>query len=110
MSVLNEQQDQPTETQHRAAHLKRGVAQAASQLIIQWNRSFDELWGASDVAGVLAELGTDAAEIFYLSQQNVIYLATILTGRRDDDLANIMAKVAALPAFTINQDGTVTLD
>jgi hypothetical protein len=33
-----------------------------------------------------------------------------LTGKRDDIVDAINSKIAALPAYTINSDGTVTLD
>jgi hypothetical protein len=58
----------------------------------------------------LAELGTDAAEVFELSAATVQFMTAILSGRLDEKLAAIQAKIAAKPATTVREDGSVTID
>ena len=111
MSVLNNSNAPVlTEAQRRARQAKASVAQIAEQLIRQWNQGWDVIWSSKDPASVLAEIGTDAGEIFQLNDDLITFLTTALAGKRQDDLDAIMAKVAAKPATTVAQDGTVTID
>ena len=80
------------------------------RLLKTLNAGLGEIWDAEDPAAVLAELGTDAEEAFMLSAATVELFAAILPGSRDTELAALLAKVEAIPAFTIKSDGTVTLD
>ena len=80
------------------------------RLLKTLNSGLSDIWDAEDPAAVLAELGTDAEEAFLLSSETVKLFAAILPGSRDTELATLLAKVEAIPAFTINSDGTVTLD
>ena len=82
----------------------------AFQLIQSWNHGWDLIWSAEDPAAVLAELGTDAGEIFQLNEDLLTYLNTTLAGRKQNDLDAINAKVSAKPATTVAPDGTVTID
>ena len=111
MSVLN-QQPQPTLTpaERSARQVKRAATQMAFQLIQSWNHGWDLIWSSEDPAAVLAELGTDAGEIFELNEDLIAYFNTTLTGRKQDELDAIMAKVAAKPATTTAEDGSVTID
>jgi len=67
----------------------------AYQLIQSWNHGWDLIWSSEDPGAVLAELGTDAGEVFELNEQLVAYFATSLAGRRQEDLDVILAKIAA---------------
>jgi hypothetical protein len=110
MSILNPTPvARPTRTAEKVADLLSSSKTQADRLIKTWERGFSQIWDDEDPAAVLAELGTDAAEMFLLSGATVQFLAAILTDR-PDDLARIIAKVGAMPAFTVNEDGTVTLD
>lgn len=85
----------------------------AEQIVQQWERSFDLLWEEKDgvtSAMQLAEIGTYAAELFQTNSDLVTFLVTTLSGKDDDLVGRIMAKVATIPAYTIHEDGTVTLD
>jgi hypothetical protein len=111
MSVLSNQQSNPlTPAERSAKQVKRATSQMAFQLIQSWNHGWDLIWSAEDPAAVLAELGTDAGEIFQLNEDIVLYLNTTLAGRKQDDLDAINAKVAAKPATTVAGDGSVTID
>ena len=111
MSVLNNQ-TQPvlTPAERSARQVKRATAQMAYQLIQSWNHGWDLIWSSEDPAAVLAELGTDAGEIFALNEDIIVYLNTTLAGRKQDELDAINAKVAAKPATTTAADGSVTID
>ena len=111
MSVLENQSSPVLSNGERAARqVRRATSQMAYQLIQSWNHGWDLVWSSEDPAAVLAELGTDASEIFELNEQLVAYFVSSLTGRRQEDLDAILAKVAAKPATTTAEDGTVTID
>ena len=93
----------------KANRVRQIAAQTADRLIQEWEQGWSLVWDHPNPAEVLAELGTDAAEIFDLSAANVQFLATILAGKRQDDLDRILATVAAKPETITNEDGTVTL-
>lgn len=112
MSILQQTQQITVNGQFKADKIKKQIASTGEQLFHSWVNSFDALW--SDSQGVtpeekIAALGTDAAEVFYLSAAMVQFLTTIFTGRRDDLLTIIQEKLGTLPEFTINEDGTVSL-
>lgn len=111
MSVLDQTQpNQLTPAERSARQVKRATSQMAYQLIQSWNHGWDLIWSSGDPAAVLAELGTDAGEIFQLNEDMIAYFNTTLTGRKQDELDAIMAKVAAKPATTTAADGSVTID
>ena len=111
MSVLDQTQPNPlTPAERSAKQVKRATSQMAYQLIQSWNHGWDLVWSSSDPAAVLAELGTEAGEIFALNEDIIVYLKTTLAGRKQDELDAINAKVAAKPATTTAADGSVTID
>jgi hypothetical protein len=111
MSILeNTSGNTVTPAERSARQLKRATSQMAYNLIQSWNHAWDLIWSSSDPAAVLEELGTDAAEVFELNEMLISYFVSSLTGRRQADLDAILAKVAAKPATTTNEDGTVTID
>jgi hypothetical protein len=111
MSVLDQTQPNPlTPAQRSAKQVKRATSQMAYQLIQSWNHGWDLIWSSEDPAAILAELGTDAGEIFQLNEDILAYFNTTLAGRKQDELDAINAKVAAKPATTVAPDGSVTID
>ena len=111
MSILENQSSPVLSNGERSARqVRRATSQMAYQLIQSWNHGWDLIWSSEDPGAVLAELGTDAAEIFELNEQLIGFFATSLAGRRQEDLDAMMVKVAAKPATTTAEDGTVTID
>lgn len=111
MSVLDQTNPIAVAPETRSARqIKRAAQQMAYQLIQSWNHGWDLIWSADDPAAVLAELGTDAGEIFQLNEDIIAYLNTTLAGRKQDELDAINAKVAAKPVTTVAPDGSVTID
>ena len=111
MSILENQSSPVLSNGERAAkQVRRATSQMAYQLIQSWNHGWDLIWSSEDPGAVLAELGTDAGEVFELNEQLIAFFATALAGRRQEDLDAIMAKVATKPVTTTAEDGTVTID
>jgi hypothetical protein len=111
MSVLDQTQPNPlTPAERSAKQVNRATSQMAYQLIQSWNHGWDLIWSSADPAAVLAELGTEAGELFQLNEDIIVYLNTTLAGRKQDELDAINAKVAAKPATTTAADGSVTID
>lgn len=110
MSILNPAATkQPSRIDSKVEGVKQSAKTIADKIIKTWENSFSDIWDDKEPAAVLAGLGTDAAEMFLLSQKTVQFLASILADR-PDDIARIVDKVESMPAFTVNADGTVTLD
>lgn len=111
MSILNPTAVvQPSRITQKVQNIVSSSKTQADKLIKTWEKSFSQIWDDEDPAAVLAELGTDAAEMFLLSGATVEFLGAILAASRPDDLGRILAKVEAMPSFTVNANGTVTLD
>ena len=114
MSILSQQNQQIQPRIDMAVNrLKASVGRSAEQMYQSWATSFDMLWSPNGVftpAEKLAELGTDAAELFELNTSIVEFMVTNLTGKRDDLVASITERVASIPPFTVHEDGTITLD
>lgn len=111
MSIFNAQNKQPT-VEEVALRIKLQTAQVPQQIIRRWESIFNFLWsdGVYTAEEKIAALGTDAGELFEANQALVDFIVAQLTGKRDDIVESINAKIAALPAYTIHPDGTVTLD
>lgn len=111
MSILNSNTQPVLTVAERSARQARVHAkQFADQMIRMWNNGWDIVWSSEDPAAVLAELGTDAGELFALNEALVGFFSTELAGKRQDELDAILAKVAAKPATTTAPDGSVTID
>ena len=111
MSLLNVTPRQEPSSESRAADsIRRSAKTMTDRLLKTLNAGLSDIWDAEDPAAVLAELGTDAEEAFLLSSETVKLFTAILPGSRDAELATLLAKIEAIPAFTIHSDGTVTLD
>ena len=97
----------------QVAAVKIAPRRMTELMVKQWEQAFDALWLERDgITPVqrLAGLGTIAAELFEENTAFVSYLISRLTGKDDALVAKIMAKVATIPAHTVHEDGTVTLD
>lgn len=113
MSILNQTHfDSISPAIRTASEIKNRAARLAKTIIREWEHGFDELWNNHEATPeeILAELGTDAAEVFELSSATCQFMATILPERLDEKLVAIQAKIAAKPATTVHEDGSVTID
>lgn len=115
MSILATTQNQLSseqKLQQRASQIKKSTAMTAETMLRDWATTFDMLWrnGQFSAAEKIEALGEDAKEIFLLSAAMVEFMKAVFAGRREDLIAKIDEKLATLPNFTINADGTVTLE
>ena len=110
MSLLNQTTNTPSQAQQTANEVRTTPAGIADSILFKWNAGWDKIWSDPDPASILAALGTDAAEVFALNEEIVAFLNTSLAGRRQANLDAVNAKVAAKPATTVHQDGTVTIN
>lgn len=111
MSILNtDQQPVLTGAQRAARQSRMATKQMADQLLRMWHQGWDIIWSNEDPAAVLAEIGTDAGELFALNESLIAFLVAELTGKRQAELDAVLAKVAAKPATTVAEDGSVTID
>ena len=102
---------QVSEATRRANQVRNIANRSTKQMLKDVGLGLDAIWKAPDPAAVLVELGTDAQAAFELSSATVTFLATTLSGGDyQDELNVVLAKVGAIPAFTVNGDGTVTID
>lgn len=113
MSILGQNHSDPVSPALRAStQIKNRTARLAEHVIREWEHSWDALWNNPDAtpSEVLSALETDAVEAFELSEATVVLMSTILPGRLDDEWARIQAKIAAKPATTTHEDGTITIN
>lgn len=74
-----------------------------------WARAFNLLHAdAAARPAKLEALGTDAGEMFALNTALCEFLIANLTGKRDDIVSGVQSRLASLPEFVFNEDGTVT--
>ena len=106
----------PTEQEREAQRIAREVEQilaaprqTAERVVLEWERAFDRFW-QGDVAAKLALIGTRGAALFSDNTRWTTALIGAFTGLRDDLVTRITDKLATLPAFTVGNDGTVTLN
>lgn len=113
MTILAQNRTDPVAPAQRiATRIVNQTARAATMLIQQWEQGFDALWNNPQATPeeILAEMGTDAAEVFELSTAMIGLMSNILPSKLPDEWTRIQAKIAAKPATTVNEDGTVTID
>jgi hypothetical protein len=111
MSIFNTQNSEPT-VEQVAQRIKVQATQIPEQIVRNWMQAYNFVWtdGVYTAEEKIAALGTDAGELFEANEDLVAFMIGQLTGKRDDLVAEITAMIANRPAYTINPDGTVTLD
>ena len=110
--------DQPTPEQSQSVknqviRIERSIARLPDRLVRSWEEIFDSVWVERDgvtVAEKIAEIGTDAEEMLTDSAAFATFMIATLTGKRDDLVTRIQAKIATQPSYTQNPDGSITLD
>lgn len=114
MSILNNKnQNQLTKAQSVAKNVKFFAANIAQKMFRDWSIAFDMLWAQNESISMqekIDALGTDAAEIFLLNESLTAFMIANFTNKRDDLVEQIQQRINAIPEYTINQDGTVTLN
>lgn len=100
-----------TEAQTRARQVLKVPGQTADVILGQLSDGMERLWGAPDPQAVLDALGTKAGAVFALNSAFAQVVANLLTQEGDTArLARLQAILSRIPAHTIHEDGTVTID
>jgi len=100
-----------TQAQRTARELLIAPTQTRDVILNHLDDASQRLWSAPDPAAVLAALGTKAASVFAINQSFGELVAGFLTAQGDAaGLARLAAINGRIPAITINEDGTVTID
>jgi hypothetical protein len=113
MSLLNGQIENTELNQlkliEEMKHVLEMPAQIAGFLYTRWRDSFELLHGdPATRPQKLQILGVNAVELFQLNAALTQFMISQLSGKRDDLVAEINARLATLPQFNFNPDGTVT--
>ncbi len=104
---------EPTPLERQVEQLLSAPRQIALQIIQIWEQKFDLMWsnrGPVTVAQRLAAIGPAGAELLERNTELVTFLLTQLSGEDQALIDRINAKLATIPAYTVAQNGTVTLD
>jgi len=113
MSLLNGQIENSELNQLKLIEQMKYVLEMPAQITMFlytcWRDSFEALHGdPSTRPQKLQILGNNAVELFQLNSALTQFMISQLTGKRDDLVAEINARLARLPQFNFNSDGTVT--
>lgn len=100
-----------TEAQTRARQVLKVPGQTADVILGQLADGTERLFGSENPQAVLDALGPNAAKVFALNAAFAQMVAQLLASEGDTvRLARLQAILARIPAHTIHEDGTVTLD
>lgn len=114
MSLLAKQTVTPeVRLDREAAQIKTAPRRLIEMMLREWEPSFNLMWTTKDgvtPAMRLAEIGTDAVELFANNTAFATFLIANLTDKDNELVARITAKLATIPAYTEHQNGTITLD
>lgn len=105
MSILDQDNEQPSRAKVVADRLVDITRRTFADMTVAFNEGAFLFWngnGGAEATDIAAELGTNAAEIFYLHAR----LGEVLALVKPDSITEAMSVVGD---FTINDDGTVTI-
>jgi hypothetical protein len=105
MSILDQNNEQPSRAKVVADRLVDITKRTFSDMTVAFNEGAFLFWngnGGAEPTDIAAELGTNAAEIFYLHAR----LGELLALVKPDSITQALAVVGE---FTVNDDGTVTV-
>ena len=113
MSLLNNQIENPELAHAELIQQMKRVLQMPMEMVgflyTRWRDSFEALHGdPATRPQKLQILGTNAVELFQLNAALTQFMIGQLSGKRDDLVAEINARLVTLPQFNFNPDGTVT--
>jgi acyl-CoA reductase-like NAD-dependent aldehyde dehydrogenase len=95
--------------------IKNSPREIAEQMFNMWEEAFNALWTQQPSLSYTTQekidaIGTNAAELFELNTQFVAFMITNLTGKRNDLIEKIQQKINTIPPYTVNSNGTITLN
>jgi len=105
MSILDQNNEQPSRAKVVADRLVDITRRTFADMTVAFNEGAFLFWngnGGAEATDIAAELGTNAAEIFYLHAR----LGELLALVKPDSIEKALEVVGE---FTVNDDGTVTV-
>lgn len=100
-----------TQAQATARQVLRTPAQTADVILGQLNDGVERIFSNQNPQAVLDALGTQAGKVFAINAAFSQMVAQLLTSEGDTvRLARLQAILARIPAHTVHEDGTVTID
>lgn len=113
MSLLNSDIKSPELAQIDLIEQMKQVLEMPSIIVgflyTNWKNSFESLHGEPSLRPQKLEiLGANAVELFQLNAALTQFMINQLSGKRDDLVGEINSRLATLPQFNFNPDGTVT--
>jgi hypothetical protein len=99
-----------TPAQRKADAIRAHIRSAAKTVVTHWAVGFDSLWRRNDPGATLEALGTDAAECFVRSKAMHEFCIAQFGADHPVIVQEVYPRLQSLPAFTIHEDGRVTLD
>ena len=111
MSVLNQPSLSQSNLVKRSARRVEFLTRALTdEMINSWHSGWDLIWDNTNPQDVLNELGENGAEVFELSEKTIAFLSDVLSGKRQEELNQILSKAAAKPETSIDENGNVTIN
>lgn len=100
-----------TEAQTRARQVLAVPGQTADVILGQLADGTGRIFSSQNPQAVLDALGTNAGKVFAINATFARMVAQLLTSEGDTvRLARLQAILSRIPAHTIHEDGTVTID
>jgi hypothetical protein len=114
MSILIPKHDRSSSYSVRVSNAQvhsivRKIAKDCPRL---WEEGFRLIWDnpSATPAEMIASFGTDAKELFELSETLFIFISTIMANTMPDKLSELQELLALRQPYTVHEDGTITLD
>ena len=109
MSLLTEKIKEATKAEQKAVRIKYLTIANINETIRCWHETQDLIWKDENPQDILDALGEDAGDILDLNKEVLNYLNSILGGRRQSELDNIIAKISTQKETQTDEDGNVTI-
>lgn len=109
MSILQQNQNQPTAAQRLASDSISRASNLANTIVREWVGINNNVFASENPDEVIQEIGINAKELNDLSLAIVQFLSTVLVGRRDDLLQIVLEKAQSYPQLIFKEDGSATI-
>ena len=103
----------PSPLERQTQQILASPRQIAEQMARSWINAFDTLWrtlGEVAPADKLAAIGTDGKELMESSEAFVTFIASVLSGKDDVLLDEVLNRFNEMPELLVGADGTVSIN
>ena len=109
MSILNEIPVKITEAQKKADRLRFLTSALINEVNRSWNEIHDTIWKSPNPQEILNELKSDASEILEINEETMMFLTSVLQGRKQSQVDSIISKIASTPETKTDEEGNVKI-